>query len=308
MTRFLLFLNLFCQVASFSAVERKSSAVSGGGTDGADVRRAIIVGGGPAGLATALTLASQPHNYQVSVIESSALETSGSFDASKAYLYNINLRGRAFTDKFSSVHDRLMERSVVQQSMFFKSFAVVSADPETKIEAKAMGQIDGKGIGKLSFWLPRHEMVKILQEAVADCSSDINLLCNHEFLSVKPNSVGGDGKSELTVRSRNLLTGEEIDLDGTLVVGADGVNSNVREYLSQDGGRCFEEWECNPRKFEAIKKHSPAVGLRIKVCLICWNLANVIFIIYNCASHQLFTCFGWFGTLVRPFRCRPISR
>ena len=57
---------------------------------------AVIVGGGPAGLSAAVVLA-RNHGYNVRVLESASEENVVSYDRSRAYLYNINVRGQVMT-------------------------------------------------------------------------------------------------------------------------------------------------------------------------------------------------------------------
>jgi len=63
-------------------------------------RQAVVVGAGPAGLATALML-QQKHDYQVTILESSKSKSDFlSFDPSRAYFYNINGKGQKLTKLF----------------------------------------------------------------------------------------------------------------------------------------------------------------------------------------------------------------
>jgi len=83
--------------ASFTSLTATSTALS---LSAATPKpKAIVVGAGPVGVAAALTLSSSPHNYDVTLLES-APEISSQYDPSKAFLYNVNLRGQALTSKF----------------------------------------------------------------------------------------------------------------------------------------------------------------------------------------------------------------
>ncbi len=94
-------------------------------------RTAVVVGGGPAGLSTALVLSQAPHNFDVTVVESSSEDFTRKFDASKAYLYLVNQRGQKLTTKFASLHNRLKKRSVEQTVQFgMNKFTLVPSDPK----------------------------------------------------------------------------------------------------------------------------------------------------------------------------------
>ena len=95
--------------ASFISLTATSNALSLSAA--APKPKAIVVGAGPVGVAAALTLSSSPHNYDVTLLES-APEISSQYDPSKAFLYNVNLRGQALTSKFPRMQKKLEERGV----------------------------------------------------------------------------------------------------------------------------------------------------------------------------------------------------
>ena len=73
-----------------------------------------------------------------------------------------------------------------------------------------------------------------------------------------------DEQSHVTVTVQDVETGDQKEISGNLVVGADGINSKVRECLKEKQGE-FGTWEYKAKKFELKKRSSPATGLRLKV-------------------------------------------
>lgn len=90
--------------------------------------KAIIVGGGPVGLASAIMLANR--GYDVSIFEATTADEINTFNPSSAYLYNINTRGQTFTKVFPKLHKKLVERSVGSMEV---QFMIVPGDTSKKI-------------------------------------------------------------------------------------------------------------------------------------------------------------------------------
>ena len=226
-------------------------------------RRAVVVGGGPAGLAAAITLASEPHAYKVTVIETFPEDATRTYDASKAYLYNLNPRGQKFTrsERFSRIQELVDEKSVSQIGFQFKSFTLIPGDTESKLEplVRELGTKDVTT--KKTYWIPRHEMINVLQDAIreSDCASKIDMKYSNMFESLEPNSKGC-----LTLTYTETSSKRKHHIEADLIIGADGVNSSVREFFSNKN-EVFKNWDINHDEFKAIRKHSPSVGLRVKV-------------------------------------------
>lgn len=221
---------------------------------------AIVVGGGPVGLSAALVLAN--HGYDVNVFEASPTEEIKTFNPALAYLYNINGRGQVFTKMFPSIHKRLLEKSVASTDT---RFFVAPADAEKKIQYPTVPT----GGGSTSYWIARHQMVELLWDAVDEHNSltrDDNIIGRIHYeqgvhcLSVQPSTEHDDRVSVVLKRKSN---GQEKTAEAKLVVGADGINSQVRECLRKRSG-LFGSWNYNSDKFKVRKWTSPATGLKLK--------------------------------------------
>eukprot|EP00956_Cyclotella_meneghiniana_P024896 scaffold50774_cov22-Cyclotella_meneghiniana.AAC.2 len=96
-------------------------------------QQAVVVGCGPVGVAASLVLASK-HNYDVTLLDSSPSSTSQSqYDPTKAFLYNVNSRGQTLTKMFPSMHETLVERSVVSKGFAGTKITIVPDDPNVAI-------------------------------------------------------------------------------------------------------------------------------------------------------------------------------
>ena len=248
--------------------------------------KAIVVGAGPVGVAAALTLSSAPHNYDVTLLES-APEVSSQYDPSKAFLYNVNLRGQELTSKFPSLQAKLAERGVPSGGFGGVDFMVVPADPNKSLpkkKDKVAGGVDNKKEGpssdekdkkdepKPSYWIPRHAMVQLMLECVeehnAECISNAKLgridYCpGTECQSIRPSL----DDTSVVVTTVDTSTGQTLKRHAALLVGADGMNSRVRECLvASHNVPEFASWSnYNPDKFQLRKWTSPSSHQRIKV-------------------------------------------
>lgn len=228
-----------------------------------NVEKAIVIGGGPVGLASALTLAKE--GYQVSVFEATPAKELKTFNPAVAYLYNINARGQTFTKLFPNVHEKLIERSIPSSDT---GFMVAPSDVNQNITYPVMPSVGGDIV---SYWIPRHEMTLLLWEAVDEHNADhgqnegiITFEQGMKCIEVSKNKTLND--NEVLVVVQDVASEQIKALTAKLVVGADGINSQVRNCLNQQSDKL--EFDYNPKKFKVKKYISPASGLKIKALQI----------------------------------------
>ena len=222
--------------------------------------RAIVVGAGPAGLATALVLA-RNHSYHVTVLEASAESTIAGYDPTMAYLYNINGRGQVLTQRFPALQ-RGLETTGVPVQQF--QILTVPGDPNecfTNVPfSRPMSKEEKERIGIL-YWIPRHELVKLFLTEVSK-EQNIELHFGVKFENFTPCLDGlqvdctSDGENGDSVK---------LSYQGKLVVGADGLNSRVRNQLATSHA-LFEGWRgySTANAFVPRAWKTPSVGLRVK--------------------------------------------
>lgn len=253
---------------------------------------AIIVGAGPIGLATALTLANF-HSYDVTVYEKAPYDDYSSFDPSKAFLYLISSRGQEFTTMFPELQTKLMERGVPSSTPFVRisedintlvpeeegrSYLSRNADfGEEEVETDAN---DDKSQSKdkkkqeiMGYWIPRHDMNLILYETIQEIGKKKKgdktvgkITCHFGVFCVDMHV--SDDQASIQVVTRDTSNGKESMNTANLVVAGDGNKSKVREILSAQNptSSSFKAFDSkfNPKKFKVRQWTSPSTALRLK--------------------------------------------
>ncbi|KAF8067186.1 Kmo [Scenedesmus sp. PABB004] len=202
---------------------------------------ALIVGGGPAGLAAAVMLAGR--GWTVAVAERNSVLSYS--DPDRSYVYAIDGRGRAWTDRFG-VTQRLAEAAVdtkaVEVARVFPDGATRRSRQLIKDEARAV------------HWLPRSAFLRLLEARAREDASFVQLLTNTE-------AVGVSRGPALRVTLRNTVTGNDAVFEPRLLIGCDGIASLVRGSLqgwaAADGAPAG--------RFAMSQLPSLSTGLRFKV-------------------------------------------
>jgi kynurenine 3-monooxygenase len=224
------------------------------------LKSAVVVGAGPAGLASALVLAKR-HGYQVTILESS--ERTDVFDPAKAYPFLIRERGQKLTNLFPEVQSALETQGI--ETSGATKLVSIPADPNEMLDQDPKEIPIFRPAGT-SFWIRRHEFIRLLLEA-AQAEERITVINGATCSKI---SASGDGSEiEICTEGSTNLT-----LTTSLLIGCDGMKSKVRESLATSPSP-FSGWaNNNPDGFKVKRWFSPSSGLKFKVR--CRRKAKVV--------------------------------
>lgn len=222
----------------------------------APAAEACVIGGGPAGLATAWTLATR--GFDVTLIEKRPEPTM--YEAQKAYLYLVDGRGQQFTDA-AGLTEELASPSV---SVSSTNYTVTRCLPDGTRPAVVPPILEATV--KPSYWIPRQALLSLLTRALtnlpAGTAGSVRTLYGREVAALKRTDAGG---VEVSVREGPAEGDGSVEtLKPALLVGADGLSSLVR-------ARCAE-WSAADASlgamaadFTLVELPSPSSGLLYKM-------------------------------------------
>ncbi|MGK7914516.1 MAG: FAD-dependent oxidoreductase, partial [Prochloraceae cyanobacterium] len=207
----------------------------------------VIVGGGPAGLVTALMLAKRGWT-NITVLEKRP--SADYYEPDKSFNYLIDGRGQKMTD-FLGLTEKLSKISVSNNE-----FQLTTIEPDGRKKTSKLPIIDSNR--KPSYWLPRKAFLQLLYEEIEQNWREriavlFNIKCS-ELHKTIANDTEGE-KIEIFASQEN---GSVMKFEPTFLVGCDGINSIVRQTLNQ--------WEKSKSDRFELKYHpSPSSGLKYKV-------------------------------------------
>ncbi|WP_017651331.1 FAD-dependent oxidoreductase [Fortiea contorta] len=210
-------------------------------------KNVLIVGGGPAGLATALMLAKRGWK-NITVLEQRV--AADYYEPDKSFNYLIDGRGQKLTD-FLGLSDELAKLSVPTQE-----FYLTVIQPDSSRKTLNLPIIDANR--KTAYWISRKSFVLLLyQEIEKNWQDYITVFFKTKCVEINQvaTNIADEKKLEILAQSQD---GDSCKFTPDFLIGCDGINSFVRQNL--------KEWEeSNSDRFVMKLFPSPSSNLRYKV-------------------------------------------
>ncbi|NEP87883.1 MAG: FAD-dependent monooxygenase [Okeania sp. SIO2C2] len=208
-------------------------------------QNAVIIGGGPAGFATALMLAKRGW-HQITVLEKRP--AADFYEPDKSFHYLIDGRGQKFTDLLGFT-ENLAKISVPNTDFYLTE---IKADGNRKTSKLPI--VDPNR--KTAYWLQRRIFLQLLfQEIEENWQHCITVLFNTKCLRI------GQENSKLQIIVQEINNQQTYQFEPHLLVGCDGINSLVRQTL--------DNWDnSGTDKFKMQFFPSASSGLKYKVLTI----------------------------------------
>lgn len=205
--------------------------------------KAVISGGGPSGLATAIMLHKQGWGNIVLVERRKSHDT---FERGKAFNYQLDGRGQIMLSSIGIDETKVNEYGVANTKFVLNSFGPDGVEKSFSPPFVLPGK-------KTAYWITRSALLDMLFQKLKEINTDgrINLMYDHQFEKL-------DAKQHYSLVVTSGKTGKKTYLNPDLVLGCDGVNSQLRKSVA-------ELPTVNPEDFEPVSTPSPSSELMYKV-------------------------------------------
>ncbi|XGW00398.1 MAG: FAD-dependent oxidoreductase [Leptolyngbya sp. BL-A-14] len=211
----------------------------------------LIVGGGPAGLATALMLA---HRGWTNITVLEKRTAADYYEPDKSFNYLIDGRGQQLTDLVG------LTASLAELGVPNTEFYITRIQPNGKRKTAKLPIVDANR--KTAYWIPRRVFVQLLYDAIArHWQTHITVRFDTQCLEIN-RIVTEEGTQTLEVVAQEADRPVE-RFRPFFLVGCDGIQSMVRTALHQ--------WDASDR-FEMQHFPSPSSGLKYKVLTLPANV------------------------------------
>ena len=204
-------------------------------------KNVVIIGGGPAGLGTALMLAKRGWT-DITVLEKRP--SADYYEPDKSFSYQIDGRGQKLTDLLE-ITPQIADLSVPSTEFYLTLLKKDGTRQTSKLPIADSNR-------KTAYWLPRASFVQLLyQEIQENWQDSIQVFFETKCVEIQQNC----DRLKIFAQSPDK---KQFSLTPTLLVGCDGLNSIVRQTLDQ--------WEQGKSQdFQMQQFPSPSAGLKYKV-------------------------------------------
>ena len=211
---------------------------------------AVVCGGGPSGLAAAIKL-HQLGWQEIHLVERQ--EDIQSFDRGKAFNYQLDGRGQKMLADIGIGEDTVKTYGVANLKSVFTAYGPDGKAKELTIPFVLKDK-------QTAYWITRTALLEMIFERLEEVNIDghIKLMFGQSFESLEVE----DGR---TVAKISDASGKKISLHPDIVLGCDGLNSNLRASLA-------DQPSLNAVDFTMVSKPSASSSLLYKVIRLPSNI------------------------------------